>query len=304
MNLKRENDTFQKKIKKYEITDHHYFEMVKAILPQVNNINEISIGGNNLLHYACESENLELVKYILSFNKFDINCKTQVEMKTPIYIAVEKENIMIIKLLLEFPEIDLNIPSIKKVDNEEEIRTVLYLAIEKENYEIIDLLLAFQNINVNVGFKRLLYLDEKKIFYVKTKSPLYSAIKNNRIEAIQRLLNFDDIEPNIGSFLNIRKRIFVFPIHKERSKTPLYLAVKMQNIKIIQLLLECKGIDVNRSIIDINGILRKKETYSIGKKYRNDLEKWQVLLQLNDDFNLSILNIFIQNFLLYFKKYI
>ena len=57
MNLRREKDNFKKKIKKYEITDHHYFEMVKVILPQVNNINEISIGGNNLLNYACESEN-------------------------------------------------------------------------------------------------------------------------------------------------------------------------------------------------------------------------------------------------------
>lgn len=302
IDLSRANDEFQKQITKYEIYDHHYFEIIKAILPQVNDINEISIGGNNLLLYACESENLELVKFILSLKKFDINCRTQDEMKTPIFMAVEKENIMMIKLLLEYPEIDVNIQSIKNIDNKKESKTALYVAIEKGNYEIIDLLLTCKNINVNIGYE--LCQKEEEFLYFKTKNPLYLAIKHQKFEAIQSLLNFDGINPNIGSFLIIRKRIGIFPIHKERSKTPLYLSIRMQNIKTIQLLLGCKSIDVNCSIHNLVGILMKNDTYSVGKKYRDDLVKWRKLLQTSDDEKVDIKNVFIEKLLFRFKLHL
>ena len=52
--------------------------MIKKLSAKTNDIVNIKFGDNkeNLLHIACETGNIELVKYLISLNKIDITSKT------------------------------------------------------------------------------------------------------------------------------------------------------------------------------------------------------------------------------------
>lgn len=55
-----------------------YLEMLIKLVERQSDIADLvfdSVGGN-ILHLACKSENIELVKYIISLNKIDIRAKT------------------------------------------------------------------------------------------------------------------------------------------------------------------------------------------------------------------------------------
>ncbi|KAK8843025.1 hypothetical protein M9Y10_025213 [Tritrichomonas musculus] len=64
-------------VKKEEKDNKIYSEILIKLIGRQDNIDDLyfsSIGGN-ILHLACESGNLELVKYIISLDKIDITSK-------------------------------------------------------------------------------------------------------------------------------------------------------------------------------------------------------------------------------------
>lgn len=62
----------------------------------------------NILYLACESGNIDIIKYILSLNTIDINAKfTSKDEGTVYHYAIK--NIEIVKVLLDNQNIDVNI---------------------------------------------------------------------------------------------------------------------------------------------------------------------------------------------------
>ena len=69
------NFSFQEK--KQEKERKCYSDVIQKLLPLISNFDKIQESGNQtILHSLCESGNIDLVKYIISLNKFDINVKT------------------------------------------------------------------------------------------------------------------------------------------------------------------------------------------------------------------------------------
>jgi len=83
----------------FTATKHRKIDIIKFLLEYCNvNVN-IKQSGKTVLHLACENNNKELVKFLIS-NNADINLSTD-EGKTPLYIACEKDNKYIVKYIIK-----------------------------------------------------------------------------------------------------------------------------------------------------------------------------------------------------------
>ncbi|KAK8834772.1 hypothetical protein M9Y10_003628 [Tritrichomonas musculus] len=200
-------------------------------------------------YLAVEKGNLEIIQYLLSSEKVDINIPNRsetiidsdkdeysydatdsdlettkdTEIKTALYFAVENEKIEILKLLLNNEKIDANIPCeynesydlrtyrTSRVGRQnKEIKTPFYLAVEYKNVEIINLLLTKSKIDINKEYSK----NESIVKYIE---------KDNN----------EDDDNNIESCSESKIK-----------RTPLHLAVKKDCIEIIKILLNQKGIDL------------------------------------------------------------
>lgn len=65
-------------------------------------INEFNDANQNLLNFAIESKNIEIVQYLFSLKIIDLS-----ENQRVIFKAFDSKNIDIIKYLLSFKEIDI-----------------------------------------------------------------------------------------------------------------------------------------------------------------------------------------------------
>lgn len=83
------------------------------------------------MNLAIEKENIEIVKLLMSHNKFDVNFpymylgEDSIEEKPPLYFAVEKGNIEIVKLLMSNDKLDVNIPYINDKENKIEKKNII-----------------------------------------------------------------------------------------------------------------------------------------------------------------------------------
>lgn len=86
----------------YAITQKLPNYILYNFLQIIKDVNFIDDKGNNYLHLAVKTNNLELVEQLLIAN---VNLKIEnVENKTPIHIAIEKNNVkMVKKLLIAWP---------------------------------------------------------------------------------------------------------------------------------------------------------------------------------------------------------
>ncbi|XP_071094934.1 putative ankyrin repeat protein RBE_0220 [Haliotis cracherodii] len=94
----------------------------------------------SILHLACEGENIEIVKYVLTQNIVSINSRDD-EGTTPIMTAASNGDNGVFEVLVEAGA-DLSLLN----NNEDDI---LHLACEGENIEIIKYLLTQGNVDIN-----------------------------------------------------------------------------------------------------------------------------------------------------------
>ena len=168
-------------------TKYYDIEFLKQLLTSPNSKNIIDVNSLDedsmgMLHKACVSGNLEIVKLLLEHPNIDVNLKN-FSGNTPLHITIEYSysdaDTDILKLLLAHPDIDINAKNnkgdsflhliyreyklkyinlfsmfiyrddidlnIKNVNGE----TILYQACYEDYIEIVKLLLARPNIDVN-----------------------------------------------------------------------------------------------------------------------------------------------------------
>lgn len=168
--ITKENQELTTKVSQLQIQNK---ELVDSNKPDEKIIKSLIsfISTYQTLCSLCESQNLELIKFFLTYNTNTVNskyCQGSIE-KIPLTIAIEKGNIELVKLLLSIPNIDVNVllttyytkqniqqsnigSNGERIDARETIikKTPLIIAIEKRNAEIVQLLLNDSRINTSI----------------------------------------------------------------------------------------------------------------------------------------------------------
>lgn len=91
------------------------------------------INNSSLLHYACSSDKLEIVKYLIEEKKF--NCNENSLIGTPLHFSLESNQYEIIKYLLSISNINVNLKDNNKC-------TPIIFACVSGNIKEIELLLS------------------------------------------------------------------------------------------------------------------------------------------------------------------
>lgn len=157
--------------------------------------------GNNALHLACRSGNVDLIQLILDTKLFNIN-ESNLRQITPLRYACISHNIEAFKLIIHQEGIDLTCYSMYK-------QTPLHYGCSNKYYELVE------------------YILDEKLYDVNSvdydnKTPLHYACGNPEEKIIERLLK----EPNID--VNICDR---------NGNTPFHIAAESYSKEVIELLL-------------------------------------------------------------------
>ena len=224
---------------KKPIENEFNIEVMKAILSNYEKQIQSQNTGKTLLHLGCESQNIQVVKYILSLKNVDVNATYKIgeSSKSALHIAVEKNNIEIVKLLLEQPEIDVNSISIEKTNKTCE-KAPLHIAVEKNNIEIVKLLLEQPEIDVNS-------ISIEKTNKTCEKAPLHIAVENKYIDIVQLLLEHQNIDVNLMYISKLDENDSCSKKNNNKiKKSALHIAIENNSFKIVTLLLDHPNIDI------------------------------------------------------------
>ncbi|XP_067678573.1 ankyrin-1-like [Haliotis asinina] len=75
-------------------------EVIKLLVSKGADVLQLDLGGDNILHYACQGGHIETVEYILSQNMSDINSRGYRKM-TPVMSAGQEGHKEVVELLVE-----------------------------------------------------------------------------------------------------------------------------------------------------------------------------------------------------------
>lgn len=181
------------------------------------------------LHVVIDGEeNIEIINYLLSHPKLDINIKSisihEIEEFSLLAAGIIESNHCSSPLLNPLSE--TGIPFAKQIIElveEREEKPALYYAIETENFEVVKLLLSRKELDINS-----IMLNE-------------SHFKLNLSESEQLKIR-EKANENITKFINNFSPIYNKP--KKIVETSLHLAVRNKSIKIIDALLKNKNINI------------------------------------------------------------
>jgi ankyrin repeat protein len=126
------------------------------------------------LHYACEKNNVEVVRLLLTSSMIDVNKNSECyNNRTPLEVACSNHNLDIVKILLYDPNVNhdgmlffaihlCDSPMLVKLllDNftiQTDVTKELYYCCNKDKYETFHLLLTHPNATVDVNRYPLIY---------------------------------------------------------------------------------------------------------------------------------------------------
>ena len=244
---------------------NEYHDLTKAILNddlngvkkycgegQVCNIK----GGDkseNALHRAIRLQRHEIVKYILTLSRVNVNIRNA-ENLSSLHFAVEHNDIVSVKAICSRQDVN---PNLKSANLEE---TPLHLAVKSNFVEIIKILCSAPGINVNVQSN-------------KGMTPLRLATDLNHFEAVKILCNIPGINWNVkdiesmpacgpwNKYYDLAKAILDDDLDGvknycgegqvcnikggDKSENALHIAIRMKRHEIAKYILTLSKVDVN-----------------------------------------------------------
>ncbi|KAK8846146.1 hypothetical protein M9Y10_020150 [Tritrichomonas musculus] len=209
---------------------------------------------NNLLHYACRNENVDMLKILLKQKEYN-NVNSKYDGKTPIFIAIEKENFDLYKVLIDQKRIKINIRDFSG-------KQVIHLACEYRNSEILENLLQNKISIININS-----LDKTN------NTPLHLACENGNLKSIQVLFKYykNDI------FLNTKNK---------QGKTPMMMACLSERVNkrlpIIKLIYEHINDDDKETFINEEGPMKKTLLHFACENKESDVVQYLLSLQTVD----------------------
>lgn len=91
-----------------------------------------------LLTYACEANEIDMIKTLIKSDKVDVNSYAPLNGNTPLMIAIENKNVEVAELLIENPRIDINLRNYNG-------KTALTLAVTHNLDSIVNLIVTNAN---------------------------------------------------------------------------------------------------------------------------------------------------------------
>lgn len=91
----------------------NYHQTVLGVIKRLLEIKNIDLNCHSkkhtLLTYACEIDDIDLVKMLIESNNVNVNSYAPKSRSTPLMIAIENKNLEIAKLLIESPKTNIKI---------------------------------------------------------------------------------------------------------------------------------------------------------------------------------------------------
>lgn len=181
-------------------------------ISQLRNINK-----ETLLHHAACCGQINIVKYLLETERFDINDNQNSKEHTPLYKAFRKFHIEIVKML---------------IDNGADVNTVFNLSIECKYYHY------FGDDNKYIEMIKL-FINSKKL-EIDIKTPLTSPLINI-IHLYKSFVNKDDLD-NVFRSLVLLHKTDILRIKDEYGITIYSIAKNNKCESIVKILQEEYGI--------------------------------------------------------------
>ena len=159
--------------------------------------------GDCLLHIACQWDDVDIVRYLITDEKCFPNVQSSTSKNTPLHIAAKYGQDDTIVKLLSYRECDPNAQN-KEGD------TPLHLAASWNKTAVVSKLLSYRECNPNTQNK-------------DGDIPLHLAVSSNKTAIISKLLAHHKIDVNAQN---------------KKGDTPLHLACHKRSLDVVKLLLE------------------------------------------------------------------
>uniref|UniRef100_A0A6C0DCV7 Uncharacterized protein n=1 Tax=viral metagenome TaxID=1070528 RepID=A0A6C0DCV7_9ZZZZ len=256
-----------------------YLEIVKFLVTtQDFDINESNPNGFTPLFLAAGQGHIEVVKFLLIIPDIDINLWTQGEV-TPLSSACENGHLAIVKLLAGLQNIDLNIP-----DDEE--RTAFTMACINNHLEIVQFLSTLNGIKIS---SRDFYLTSLEncidvIKFLVTLNDRFDMNDNDLVEEGYTAFNLACIHGHLES-VQFLVTVRGIDLNKEDYSgcSPFYNACSENNLEVVKFLATVPGIDLNQVDTALNNPFHVA-------CYNGNIEIVRFLISLGDRINFTQLD--------------
>jgi len=226
-------------------------KITKFLIDAGANINKTDNSNNSPLHYACAFGNLECVKVLLE-NGADVNC-LNMNKNLPIEIALLKNHNGIVKYLINYDKFNVN----TKFGNGNYILLYYLLEIDETTFDSIKYILEDKKGNANVSNSNNMnafhFLSH---FTYRAYLSLFTSKKEK--EKLTENLHKNKYHPEflkiLSNFVNFLKNKGCEPDQQNSiGQTPLMLALKYGNFEFGKILIETFKKKINIKHIDSNG---------------------------------------------------
>ncbi|XP_046551542.1 ankyrin-3-like [Haliotis rubra] len=123
------------------VTVHYgYINVCKFLVSMGANVSQVDDDGDNILHFACRGEHVEMVKYVLLQHNLDINSRTNTG-KTPLMVTVHYGYINVCKFLVSMGA------NVSQVDDDGD--NILHFACRGGHVGMVKYVLLQHNLDIN-----------------------------------------------------------------------------------------------------------------------------------------------------------
>ena len=182
------------------------------------------------LMMACRNQKLEIVKLLITNERFPANPNKREQGTSPFMVAESMKNMDLITLFLTESRVAVGLNYVHIKQDREYETTPLISAINDNNVPLIEMFLR-AGANPNLGCNG----------YTTSCSPLIAAVEQNNVSAISLLLK-------AGTISSMK--------HEELARV-LRLTVSMGNVQILRILLRSADVSIDRTLLE-RAIQRKR----------------------------------------------
>ncbi|XP_048257852.1 ankyrin repeat domain-containing protein 50-like [Haliotis rufescens] len=225
-----------------------HIEIVKLLVDKGGDMSLVDKGHENILHLACLCGQIEVVKYVLSQDIVDINCRGR-KTKTPVMLAARNGHKEVVEILVK-KGADLSLAYNAAGSN------VLHLACFNGHVDVVKYLLSQGTVNINSrgwrkrtpvmraagnGQKEVVELlvkqgaDLSLAYNTAGSNVLHLACFKGHVDVVKYLLSQDIVDINSRGL---------------KKRTPVMLAAEKGHKEVVELLVN-KGADA--SLVDNRG---------------------------------------------------
>ena len=210
-------------------------EILRKISTLKNIDPNLVYNNHSLLTYACEKNEIEIVKNLLEIETTDLNIYVPTTGDNSLMIAIKKKNVDIAMLLIQNPKIDINM---KNINNQ----TALLLAVNSSLFDVIDAILANEKFDPKINIiNQIFYFSSPKV--------------------AEHLLSSKYIDVNVTYAKASKELSSTFSSRRSSILTKLVEAVNSDSIELVNLIINHHSFDQEKSCFSLALFTAYKKDY-------------------------------------------